>query len=474
MVAPASNGADPVAGQSSMGRQPARSSSTHPLHSHNVPLSARRSAPLDLSTVERRGQPNAPREPTKRVRPHGIPEAPTFRPTEEEFRDPVAYIQKIAPEGKKYGICRVVPPEGWQPPFAIDSEVCRLHSARSRGRLAKISCSHLHEHFAILESPISGLALAYDYLAAVPLQDPSTRTQCRRRRYVLFSSNLTANGNVPIAALIMILAGNRANMNYVDGLAMFHKQRGTNYSRLPSVDKRPLDLYKLKKAVEARGGFEQVCKTKKWAEIGRDLGYSGKIMSSLSTSLKNSYQRYLQPYEEYLARAKPGVQHQLELENGGPYTPSPRDSPMSKRPALSENGTPSKIRDDTPTIRIGPNSNTPFEKPLEPTPSIEPTPPSRPAASGFTPVNTGVGGFTAVNHSPGFTPVNNGPTIKREGENRDSTPKSVSELPANSPPVPNGSAMKRGISHDSVSQAESGDGDDGSGRRSKRLKKGML
>ena len=124
MAAPASNGAPPAAGQSSMGRQPARSSSTHPSHSHNVPLSARRSAPLDLSTVERRGQPNGPREPSKRVRPHGLPEAPTFRPTEEEFKDPVAYIQKIAPEGKRYGICRVVPPEGWQPPFAIDTEVC--------------------------------------------------------------------------------------------------------------------------------------------------------------------------------------------------------------------------------------------------------------------------------------------------------------------------------------------------------------
>ena len=123
MVAPASTVPTTMAAQSSMGRQPTRSASTHPSHSHNVPLSARRSAPLDLSTVERRGQPNAPREPSKRVRPHGLPEAPTFRPTEEEFKDPVAYIQKIAPEGRKYGICRVIPPENWQPPFAIDTEV---------------------------------------------------------------------------------------------------------------------------------------------------------------------------------------------------------------------------------------------------------------------------------------------------------------------------------------------------------------
>jgi len=123
MVAPALNGAKLMAGQASVGLQPTRSSSTHPSHSHNVPLSARRSAPLDLSTVERRGQPNGPREPAKRVRPHGIPDAPTFRPTEEEFKDPVAYIRKIAPEGKKYGICRVIPPDGWQPTFAIDTEV---------------------------------------------------------------------------------------------------------------------------------------------------------------------------------------------------------------------------------------------------------------------------------------------------------------------------------------------------------------
>lgn len=276
-------------------------------------------------------------------------------------------------------------------------------------------------------------------------------------------------------------------MNYVDGLAMFHKQHGTNYSRLPSVDKRPLDLYKLKKAVETRGGFESVCKTKKWAEIGRDLGYSGKIMSSLSTSLKNSYQRYLQPYEEYLARAKPGVQQQLELEHGGPYTPSPLQSPMTHKHLMDENGTPSRIRDDTPSLpRMAashtpkpytPVAHTPLEKsPEKPTPPIEPTPPppSRAAPTGFTPVNSGLGGFTAVNHSP-FTSVNNGPQIKREGENGESTPKVISEHTFVSTPVngQDGDTLKRAISRETSSQAETGDDDGGSGRRSKRLKKGM-
>lgn len=267
--------------------------------------------------------------------------------------------------------------------------------------------------------------------------------------------------------------GTRANLNYLDQLAKFHKQHGTNLNRFPSVDKRPLDLYKLKKAVEVRGGFDQVCKLKKWAEIGRDLGYSGKIMSSLSTSLKNSYQRWLQPYEEYLRVAKPSVQQQLELEHGGPYTPSPHPSPMNKR-AVSDHNTPSR---DSPAIRasVALNSVQAEATPDKPTPPVEQQPPLRP--SGFTPVNANPGGFTAVNKSPSFVAVNNGPTatVKQEAENGNLTPKSIADHPS-ATPASNGHGIKRAISHDSLtggSQTENGD-PDANGRRSKRLRKGML
>jgi [histone H3]-trimethyl-L-lysine4 demethylase len=93
-------------------------------NNHAIPLSARRAEPLDLSTVERRGQPNMPPEQPKKNRLFGIPEAPTYFPTDEEFKDPMEYMRKIAPEGSKYGIVKIVPPEGWNPTFAINTEVC--------------------------------------------------------------------------------------------------------------------------------------------------------------------------------------------------------------------------------------------------------------------------------------------------------------------------------------------------------------
>lgn len=104
----------------------------YPVYAPHIPFSARRAPPLDMSTVERKGHPLAVRESNKRIRPHGLQDAPTFRPTEEEFRDPMEYIRKIAPEGRKYGICKIIPPDSWKPDFAIDTEVRSKTLAQNR------------------------------------------------------------------------------------------------------------------------------------------------------------------------------------------------------------------------------------------------------------------------------------------------------------------------------------------------------
>lgn len=244
------------------------------------------------------------------------------------------------------------------------------------------------------------------------------------------------------------------------------------------MDKKPLDLYRLKKAVESRGGFDKVCKLKKWAEIGRDLGYSGKIMSSLSTSLKNSYQRWLCPYEDYLRLAKPGVHHQLEQEYGGPLTPSPAQTPIKRSHVNTPtNGSPARNASDALQASInGVKREVDRDTPMtdaSPAPTQVPT-------SGFTAINSG--GFTAVN--AGFTSINR----LANGESKSFTPdpkrfESPSSSAKNTPEKRASSlaatALKRQLSCDSSSDsakrdtdADKDDGDASNSRRSKRLRKG--
>jgi jmjN domain len=45
-----------------------------------------------------------------------IPLAPVFYPTIEEFEgNPLHYVEKIRPIAEKYGLCKIVPPPGWNP-----------------------------------------------------------------------------------------------------------------------------------------------------------------------------------------------------------------------------------------------------------------------------------------------------------------------------------------------------------------------
>lgn len=257
-----------------------------------------------------------------------------------------------------------------------------------------------------------------------------------------------------------------------------------------------------------RGGFERVCKDKKWAEIGRDLGYSGKIMSSLSTSLKNSYQRWLHPYEEYLRRVKLGGPQQPENELGGPYSPHvpPHQSPMShpippqSAPPVMGSGSPAVqpaavrsplvLNTRPPALPSSHQAQQPQQLPsiLQPPPT--PTPQPRPvSSSGFTAVNSGFatvnnpGGFTAVNHLPP-------PIVKTESNGTQPMPQNSASpfVSINGPvmttihpnnPVTNGTPnpLKRTMSHDSLNGESGSEGldtelDGANGRRSKRPKKG--
>lgn len=225
-------------------------------------------------------------------------------------------------------------------------------------------------------------------------------------------------------------------------------------------------------------------------------------MSSLSTSLKNSYQRWLHPYEEYLRTAKPGVQQQLELENGGPYEPSQAYSPA--KASVSQQNTPAAVQPESPAVQtsvalnasIGPKELVPQPSAIPPVEAPRNVPPAPIPGSGFTAVNAG--GFSAVNAPSGFVAVNNTPQpiVKREEENTgmgqttngqhqttyNLFPPNHPHILPSGPPIANGTSsasnpLKRMMSHDSLnaeSGSDGGDGDNGNGRRSKRIKKGTV
>ncbi|PUU77665.1 PLU-1-like protein-domain-containing protein [Tuber borchii] len=396
----------------------------------SAPLSSRKAQALDMSTVERRS--SSSKENPKRIRPHGLLEAPTYRPTPEQFKDPFEYIKSIAEEGKKYGIIKIIPPDTWNPEFAVDTE--RFHFRTRRQELNSVEGGNFN---------------------------PQAPNDCTR-----------------------------ANLNYLDQLSKYHKQHGTNLNRFPSVDKRPLDLYRLKKAVEIRGGFSNVCKHKKWAEIGRDLGYSGKIMSSLSTSLKNSYQRYLHPYEEWVKSAKPGVQQQIEAEQGGPITPS--GSPLKKLPADKPAMSPLSSLPDSPAIRASTALNasvvgTPDKSDTDmadatpirgSTPAVNGGFTAVNSGSGFTPVNSGAGGFTPVNVSNGMKRELDANMTPNTGNSRRSE-NGATPSKRSTPELKAGTILKRGHSQENGSGVDikeqskeaTADESENGERRSKRLKK---
>lgn len=86
--------------------------------------------PFDLETVRTKA-PSDP-GPSTESRAFGLPTCPTYHPTVEQFRDPMAYVESIAPEAKRYGICKIVPPEGWQMPFALETDKFRFTTRLQR------------------------------------------------------------------------------------------------------------------------------------------------------------------------------------------------------------------------------------------------------------------------------------------------------------------------------------------------------
>uniref|UniRef100_A0A3B3DZJ7 [histone H3]-trimethyl-L-lysine(4) demethylase n=1 Tax=Oryzias melastigma TaxID=30732 RepID=A0A3B3DZJ7_ORYME len=153
------------------------------------------------------------------------PECPVFEPSWEEFADPFAYINKIRPIAEKTGICKIRPPQEWQPPFACD--VDRLKFTPRIQRLNELE------------------------------------------------------------------AQTRVKLNFLDQIAKFWELQGCTL-KIPHVERKILDLYQLNKLVNEEGGFDAVCRERRWTKISVKMGFApGKAIGS---HLRAHYERILYPY----------------------------------------------------------------------------------------------------------------------------------------------------------------------------------
>uniref|UniRef100_A0A3Q2FM26 [histone H3]-trimethyl-L-lysine(4) demethylase n=1 Tax=Cyprinodon variegatus TaxID=28743 RepID=A0A3Q2FM26_CYPVA len=95
-------------------------------------------------------------------------------------------------------------------------------------------------------------------------------------------------------------AETRVKLNYLDRIARFWEIQGSSL-KIPHIERRILDLYSLSKIVAEEGGFELICKERRWARIAQRLGYpQGKNLGSL---LRSHYERIVYPFEMFQSGA---------------------------------------------------------------------------------------------------------------------------------------------------------------------------
>lgn len=102
-----------------------------------------------------------------------IAAAPVFYPTREEWYElpPMVYIERIREKAEASGICKIVPPSGWRPPFSLPSaEVFEFKTRvqipqliEGRARLRKEFASKLRKVLFL-----AGRALPVEYPATSP------------------------------------------------------------------------------------------------------------------------------------------------------------------------------------------------------------------------------------------------------------------------------------------------------------------
>ena len=170
------------------------------------------------------------------------PIAPVYRPTKEEFQlGPLNYIAKIRDEAEKYGICKIVPP------------------------------------------PVSLISIFFKLLIKLIL---IFFLKCFQPPFTVDVDNFRFTPR--IQRLNELEAQTRVRLSFLEKLMKYFDLQG-HQIKIPSIDKKIVDLYQLHKVVKEEGGFETCVKDRKWSIVASKMGFQCKYIIYLVYAIYNYY-----------------------------------------------------------------------------------------------------------------------------------------------------------------------------------------
>uniref|UniRef100_A0A671LKF7 [histone H3]-trimethyl-L-lysine(4) demethylase n=1 Tax=Sinocyclocheilus anshuiensis TaxID=1608454 RepID=A0A671LKF7_9TELE len=106
-------------------------------------------------------------------------------------------------------------------------------------------------------------------------------------------------------------AQTRVKLNFLDQIAKFWELQGCTL-KIPHVERKILDLYQLNKLVAEEGGFDLVCRERRWTKIAMTMGFApGKAVGS---HLRAHYERVLYPYHLFQSGTNLLVKQEVPIQ----------------------------------------------------------------------------------------------------------------------------------------------------------------
>lgn len=95
-------------------------------------------------------------------------------------------------------------------------------------------------------------------------------------------------------------AASRAKVNFLEQLSMFHKQQGNADASIPIIERKTVDLWRLRKEVNKIGGVLTLNRTDGWGDITETMGFPRYC----AVHIKKAYMEVVHPFDEWSIRAK--------------------------------------------------------------------------------------------------------------------------------------------------------------------------